>query len=122
MFALKGIVAWNKARNNNTFNAMSEHSMLCEEMDELLIAMQNKDEHEIIDALCDIIVLATGAVYKLGYDIDDAMCETMLEINSRDQDPIQKLQWEENGAQGKWQKWLDQPKETLYKANYGKAK
>lgn len=38
---------------------------------------------EKVDAFADIIVFATGAIYKLGYDTDKVMEEVFKEINSR---------------------------------------
>ena len=48
--------------------------------------------------------------------------EVFKEINSRVQDPQQKEEWKLKGDYGKWKKWQEQPKETLYKANYGVCK
>ena len=57
-------------------------------------------------------------------DPDTAMTECWLEINSRKQDPLQKVKWA-NGVKRhneKWEKWADQPVDQLYKADYTKAK
>lgn len=113
------IIEWNKARNNKDFNLSNEHAMLQEELNELFDAVH---EHDAIDALCDIIVVATGAIHKLGYNPNIAMSETLKEINSRQQCPIQKDVWEKWGATGKWEKNKEQDPSTLYKANYDNAK
>ena len=71
-------------------------------------------EEECLDALCDIIVVATGAIYKLGYDADKAMDETLKEINSRT--------GMINQSTGKWEKYTH--KEAMdkhYKARYNKC-
>jgi len=40
-------------------------------------------KEQIVDALCDIKVFATGAIRKAGYDPDIAMDEVIREIESR---------------------------------------
>lgn len=122
MTVLDKIVQWNKERNNVEFIADNEFNMLGEEMDELFACIQEWNEHEIIDALGDIIVVATGAIHKLGYNPNIAMNETLKEISSRQQDPIQKDIWTKCGASGKWEKNKSQEPSTLYKADYTKAK
>ena len=63
-------------------------------------------------------------IHRLQYNSDPelSMIETLKEINSRKQDPVQKTMWRAEGIKGKWQKWKEQPKDTLYKANYDQAK
>jgi len=56
------------------------------------------------------------------YDIKKCMIETIKEISARKQDPVQKIEWEENGASGKWQKDKNQDSASIYKANYGICK
>lgn len=120
MTVLNKIVQWNKERNNVEFSISNETEMLYEELKELVVGYPN--EHEMIDALCDIIVVATGAIHKLGYNPNIAMNETLKEISSRQQDPIQKDIWKKWGASGKWEKNKSQKPSTLYKADYTKAK
>ncbi|HET8689368.1 MAG TPA: hypothetical protein VFM18_22385 [Methanosarcina sp.] len=122
MTVLDKIVQWNKERNNNEFDGSNECNMLGEELDELILGYNRRSEHEMIDALCDIIVVATGAIHKLGYNPNIAMNETLKEISSRQQDPIQKDIWKKWGASGKWEKNKSQEPSTLYKADYEKAK
>ncbi len=69
----------------------------------------------------DIVIYVLTGLMKLGVDIECALDETLKEIESRQQDPEQAKEWAENGPSGKWQKWKDQPKETLYKADYTKC-
>lgn len=110
MNALQGIVAFNKERNLTKFDPANEHRMLMSELEELVTAMLQNDEYETIDALCDIIVVATGGVHKLGYDPEAALSETVKEIRSR------------KGAvdtrTGKWEKDRFQDPTTLHKAAY----
>ena len=57
-------------------------------------------------------MFATGDMLKLGYDPESCMKETVKEISSRTGSIID----------GKFQKDKNQPKDTLYKANYSKCK
>lgn len=57
-----------------------------------------------------------------GYNPQLALLETIKEISSRRQDPKQAEQWSLHGASGKWRKDKNQPKETLYQANYDNAR
>lgn len=90
------------------FNVQAEVAMLLEEVQELLLA---KTPEEQLDALNDITVLAGGGVWKLGYDNDIAMDETLQEIEDRG--------GYYDVASGKWLKVI---KDDAYKANYTKAK
>jgi len=116
------VIGWNAERLNLSFNHQNEYDML---MEELGVEFKDaKNEDEMVDALCDIIVVATGALYKLGYSPELTMDETLKEIESRMQDPDQAEQWDWYGVPegAKWQKWKEQPKNTLYKADYSKCK
>lgn len=114
MGALKSIVKFNKERNLSVFNAEKERYYIELELGEFSEATALGDEHEQVDALADIIVFATGAIHKLGYNPKAVLKETLKEINSREGeiDPVT----------GKWEKSKTQPKETLYKADYRKCK
>lgn len=79
-------------------------------------------EYEVVDAISDIKVFSINEVELMGYDVYKTMDETILEISSREQDPIQKLLWEKVGASGKWNKNKEQDKDSLYKADYSKCK
>jgi len=114
------IIKWNKERNliqnepKEISKLWNELDMLEEEMQELSDAMAMNDTNEYIDALCDIIVVATGAIRKAGYDPYVAMSETLSEIESR----IGSI--DENG---KFQKCkTEECKKKWYKADYEKAK
>ncbi len=85
--------------------------MLLEEVEELRLALLNNDEHEIIDACNDLIVLSSNHVAQSGYDLDLTMKETLKEINSRTGSI--------NEVTGKWEKFKTQEaKAKWYKANY----
>ncbi len=111
------IIKWNKERNlipdkpKEISELWNELDMLEEEMQELSDA---NDMNEYIDALCDVIVVATGAIRKAGYDPYVAMDETLKEIESRTG---------EIDLNGKFQKCkTEECKKKWYKADYDKAK
>lgn len=112
------IEAFNRQRNiPQQFNMWTEYENIKEELSELTEAT---NEEESIDALADIIVFAVGSVWKLGYDIEKVMDETLKEIEDREQDKAQELDWRENGPRGKWRKSPSQ--EDPYKADYNLCK
>ena len=76
----------------------------------------------LIDGAQDIVVFSDNFIELNGYDSDKVSEEVFLEINSREQDPTQKTDWEKNGASGKWKKNPLQNPETLYKADFDKCK
>ena len=104
---VQGIIDFNKERKLSKYNKEAEIAMLTEELQEL---KESSTQYESVDALCDIIVLATGALYKLGFDPEKAMQETISEISSR------KGSFNENT--GKWEKDVTQDPNSLYKADY----
>lgn len=77
------------------------------------------DELEVIDTIKDIKVFAVNETELMGYCDIKTDEEVFKEINSRVQDPQQKEEWKLKGTYGKWKKYGQQDKETLYKANYG---
>ena len=79
-------------------------------------------EKNIIDAIQDIRVFSENQTELMGYDAEIALSETIKEISSREQDPLQKEDWLSNGHDGtKWQKNRNQDRSTLYVADYTKA-
>ena len=80
------------------------------------------DTLDIIDAIQDIQVFCINETELMGYDNIKCNNEVFSEINSREQDPLQKIQWRESYPFGKWQKRKDQNPSTLYKANYESCK
>lgn len=111
MKSFEGIIQFNKERNLLTFNSETEYNCLFEELQEFLAA-ETVDEQ--VDALCDIMVFATGALFKLGYDPEKALSETVKEISSR--------QGSLNEETGKWEKDKEQDRSTLYTADYTTTK
>lgn len=109
---LKRIVQWNKDRKiPHVFDHEAEYGMLQEELDEFDDAAFNQDIIGIVDSLADLIVVATGSIWKLGYDPDEVMEETLKEIESRG--------GAINTKTGKWEKQLSG---NEYKADYGSCK
>ncbi len=114
MTPFEGIIKFNTERNLFDFDAKVEYNLLAEELQEFQYAGAQEDEREMVDALCDLIVVATGGLFKLGYDPTAALSETVKEILSR-----------KGGVDpdtGKWEKDRSQDPTTLYKANYAVAK
>jgi hypothetical protein len=104
MSVLQRIVSWNKERNLLAigFDHKKEASFIFEEVLEstgqydsasareraLVLAEEvvgdgQVNPETVLDAWADIIVFATGAIAKLGYDPDIVMEEVYKEINSR---------------------------------------
>jgi hypothetical protein len=108
--ALDEIVKFNKERNLLVFNKDTELVLLVEELGEFDYACGTQDKNAMVDALCDIVVVAIGGLFKLGYDPAAALLETTKEIRSR--------QGVLNTTTGKWEKYKDQDPSTLYSANY----
>jgi len=104
------IIKFNEDRHLTDFNGPAELAMLSEELQELRIAIEQGDEHGTIDALNDLRVLATGALWKKGQQPELSLKQTCKEITSRKGsfDPIS----------GKWLKDLNQNPSTLYTADY----
>ncbi len=77
----------------------------------------------VLDSICDIQVFSINEVELMGYDNNKCMQETVEEISSRKQCPVQQEKWTTTGYDGsKWQKDVNQDKTTLYEADYGKCK
>lgn len=61
----------------------------------LIDSMQPKDNIELLDALCDQIVTATGVAYMMGFDIEGALKEVIRSNNSKMVDG--KFEFDDNG-------------------------
>jgi predicted HAD superfamily Cof-like phosphohydrolase len=92
--------------------------MLEEELTEYSDARDDSDEAGMVDALADSIVLASNELALMGYDVDLVMKQCVKHISARVQDPDQYLDWTVNGPSGKWQKWKDQPSDSIYEPDY----
>ena len=77
---------------------------------------------QMVNILNIIITMCEELVAAKKYDFKKVVSEKILVLQSRRQSMKQKENWNKYGANGKWQKMTNQPKETLYIANYGKCK
>ena len=134
---------WRNERNMSLQTTEVYDSMMAEEQLEYTNAIKQNDTHEIIDAICDQIVLTENqraltpdpdlqATYQqlidtkldelveLGLIPDLAMKQTLKEISSRKQCPEQAKSW--NPSIDKRRKDPNQDPSTLYRANYNLAK
>lgn len=93
-----------------------------EELEEYHLAVLDSDEHEMVDALADVMVLTANEIALMGYDIDLVMKQVVKHISSRVQDPAQKDQWFRFKPEGKWLKWKDQNPDTLIEPDYATCK
>lgn len=85
--------------------------------------MEPIDDEAVLDSICDVQVFSINEVELMGYDNDKCMDETVKEISSRKQDPIQQELWFKSGYDGtKWMKDINQDPSTLYKADYNRGK
>ena len=136
----KSLRDWRKERNINSITRATYVKQIIEELFELYLtdkkaidtntlALYNTwflhlerneiDNDTFVDTLQDIQVFSTNATELLGFDNLKSNEEVFKEINSREQCPKQKLEWEKRGNNGeKWQKNKEQLEETLYKANF----
>jgi predicted HAD superfamily Cof-like phosphohydrolase len=123
------IKQWNEDRGllARGFDLRKESSFILEELIEMLYDIPSIEANEIaldiiddmpivhnsvndkVDAFCDIIVFATGALYKLGIDADKAMDENLKEIEDRTGSIVEG-------------KFIKDIKVKPYKANYNKCK
>jgi NTP pyrophosphatase (non-canonical NTP hydrolase) len=91
---------------------------ISEELEEYTDAVNASDEHEMIDALADIMVLTANEIALIGYDIDLVMKQVVKHISARQQDPVQKEEWLKSGPAGKWLKDKEQDPSTLVEPDY----
>ena len=112
--ALESVATWNVSRNLTSYSDLVELNNINKEISELLEAAMLNDTNARIDAYCDILVFAAGAIHKLGYQPELSLQETVKEISSRRGgiDP----------STGKWEKDRSQDPSTLYTANYNLSK
>jgi len=93
---------WNETRDNLNYSRSLEYAMLDEEVGEFLEAGLADDKVAMADALADILVVATGSLYKLcggdKYKFDDIMLAVTAANNTKS---------EKKDAKGKIQKPVD---------------
>ena len=83
-----------------------------------IIMESNVIDTEKARGLSDIIHICHVLIEHMGYDYVSCMLETLKEISSREQCPIQAEEWKQLGKTGKWEKDKQQDSATLYKADY----
>ena len=80
----KEILAWAESRNLLKYeNRFKQYSKLQEESNELLVAMLDDNQNEIIDALGDCVVVLTILAEQLGLDIDQCVEDAYQVIKNR---------------------------------------
>ena len=124
MKPLSEIVKLNQTRYGTDFNGDTAVAKLKEELQELVDGIITNNTDEIVDALSDIIVIATGELTKLKYNPELVLKQTVKEISSRQQDPEQAKAWAAGNKQPgeKWNKDKSQDPSTLYTADYSTCK
>ena len=83
---------------------------------------KEEQEHAIIDAIADCIVLSSNELALMGYDLDLVMKQVVKHISSRQQDPAQRIEWSTSEPSGKWQKDKSQDPSTIYEPDYSVCK
>jgi len=68
------VAKWNKLRYEREYNEALTFSLLQEELKEFYDA---KNVVEEVDALCDVMFIAFGGIWKLGEDIDACMAHAV---------------------------------------------
>jgi len=78
---------WNEVRDNLRYSSRLEYAMLDEELEEYMEAALTGDRVGQADALADILVVATGALFKLcegnPYKFDDIMLAVTTANNTK---------------------------------------
>lgn len=81
--------------NNDQFKLYL--NLITEEYQELIVAIDNKDRVETLDALIDLIVVATGAIHSMGCDAEGAWKEVMATNFSKIDPKTGKVKLREDG-------------------------
>ena len=124
MKPLVEIMKLNQERYGTTFNCPKAVEKLTEELEEFDEGFEKADTHEMVDALADLIVIATGELVKLGFNPELCLKQTVKEISSREQSPEQASAWAA-GDKILGEKWLKNPNQdesTLHQADYSTCK
>jgi hypothetical protein len=102
---IERVVKWNEDRLiPQKFDKVKEAGHIAEELSELLRANTASEE---LDALCDIVVFAIGAIWKKKFDVHGVFDETLKEIEDRG-----------GYFDVKAGKWMKVEKPDRYKADY----
>lgn len=80
------------------------------------------NESDVIDTIQDIQVFCINETELMGYDNIKCNEEVFKHINCRKQDLNQKIEWQQFGANGKWQKDKNQNPNEIYEPNYEACK
>ena len=91
------------AFNQDQFNMYVK--LIAEESQELIDAIMANDATETLDALIDIIVVATGAIHSLGADAEGAWKEVMSTNFAKIDKETGKVRKREDGKVLKPQGW-----------------
>lgn len=84
---IERVISWNSKRYSQIFSSALTFSLLDEENLELLDAEQAVDK---VDALVDIIYVATGALWKLGLNAEQIERALMIVCDSNDSKSVAK--------------------------------
>lgn len=114
---LDSLKVWRRDRNIIAPQGVFKPSIE-EELEEYYVAYINSDEHEMIDALADIMVITANEISLMGYDVDLVMKQVVKHISARKQDPVQHEEWITKGPSGKWLKDPNQDPSTLIEPDY----
>lgn len=90
MDLIKDICNWNKARYEQEFNGTLTHDLLLEEVGELYNACIASDKVEIVDGLVDIIYVAIGALWKMGFNSEQIYSAIAIVCRSNNTKSITK--------------------------------
>lgn len=86
------------------------------------VIIDNLKIDDIVDTIQDIQVFCINETELMGYDNIKCNEEVFKHINCRKQDPNQKIEWQQFGANGKWQKDKNQNPNEIYEPNYEACK
>lgn len=85
---IKRIINWNSNRYEQEYNHHLTCNLLLEEVNELTVARNPVDK---IDALVDIIYVATGALWKLGLNEEQIYRAIEIVCDSNDSKKVEKV-------------------------------
>jgi phosphoribosyl-ATP pyrophosphohydrolase len=118
---LDDIRDFNLNRYGSVFNKDKFKVTLEEELKETYDAIEANDQHELVDGICDCLVILTGALTQLGYNPTETLKEVVKHITSRKQDLNQKTRWivhPEFRDSEKWQKSKIQQQAEIYQPDF----